>query len=817
MRIFGCGKKSDAVHVLRDSQTLDFPDDGSTGEPNAAFGAFGGGGGGGFGAQQWLQLPGSSRPRSARDMGELSRKYTVGGVIGIGGDATVYVVTRKSDGVRLACKFIDRRKPRCETNDAHAVSALKISAAAATAGGRAAMRAARVDRELDVHSRLPRHAHIVPCLEVFTGSGSHCHMILGLCEGGTLLDVLSHERAARALLTESGAADIAGQVLAAVEFLHGLGVVHRDIKLENLMVAARLGADRVHVQLADFGCARYFESPATEPAAAAAALDPPRLGRQATLHVGTLAYMAPEQLLGGSTDAALDMWSFAIVLSALCTGRHPLADVDHGEWLVEMRLNRLPAGASEAARQSWAPLPAARDLAERILRLDPAERLTAAQALRHGWIVSQGGKKSCAKPTKPVRSRRIQRSLPDFLEKPPSFYLETASDPPVPTTDCETPSGVNSWRRKKSRAERNVAKGKVLLKSNSKTLLKSSSKSLLKADSSRQPAPPGMLRRLISRRLSRGSRRTAVEGPPLVEAFSKNGFYGSDDDSSLEGSDLRLKEVLRGLRECQRTRLQKLLHLLVALRADDSETAAALELFSRLVARRAAGRAYLDRDDVEEALSHEDISARVADELCDVFETLSLDGSGRVSVAEFVAGALSLQRAQQADVMRAVLRPLTDAHGRISAGQLAKAFAAMTTVFQTSPDGAGKCASRGWGEEKSDFYGEARKSTFRVGAVFVFGACPPGRPRGENRDGMKKSSRRFRRGGPEDGPRFDPREWPRDGPEDRLWTALFRVFQTTPGRPRPRGSPRDGPETAFEAALEMVLSLFRRGGPRDGL
>jgi hypothetical protein len=67
----------------------------------------------------------------------------------------------------------------------------------------------------------------------------------------------------------------------------------------------------------------------------------------------------------------------------------------------------------------------------------------------------------------------------------------------------------------------------------------------------------------------------------------------------------------------------------------------------------------------------------VADELCETFEELSLNGNGRVSISEFVAGALTTQRRNQAEVTENVLRPLQGADGRISAKALAAALASL--------------------------------------------------------------------------------------------------------------------------------------------
>jgi len=104
---------------------------------------------------------------------------------------------------------------------------------------------------------------------------------------------------ARAL---SIAADIARALCAA----HDAGVVHRDLKPENVVITTA-GS----VKVVDFGIA-HAESVNT------------RLTRPGDA-VGTPAYMAPEQLIGGATDARVDIYALGVVLTEMLTGRHPLA------------------------------------------------------------------------------------------------------------------------------------------------------------------------------------------------------------------------------------------------------------------------------------------------------------------------------------------------------------------------------------------------------------------------------------------------------------------------------------------------------------
>jgi serine/threonine-protein kinase len=124
-------------------------------------------------------------------------------------------------------------------------------------------------------------------------------MVMEYVRGQSLRDVLN----AHGLLAPAQAADVLMQVLAALDHAHRQGIVHRDVKPENVMVT-REGVAKV----ADFGLARaYADSRATQ------------VGRV----TGTVQYLAPEQLQGEPADPRTDLYSLGIVAFELLTGGVP--------------------------------------------------------------------------------------------------------------------------------------------------------------------------------------------------------------------------------------------------------------------------------------------------------------------------------------------------------------------------------------------------------------------------------------------------------------------------------------------------------------
>ncbi|MDQ6925116.1 MAG: tetratricopeptide repeat-containing serine/threonine-protein kinase [Candidatus Eremiobacteraeota bacterium] len=248
-------------------------------------------------------------------------RYRVERILGAGGMATVYLATDLHDDRQVALKVLHEHLDPLEG-------------------------AARFAREVAILARLA-HPHIVPLLDSGVTAGQPWYA-MPYVEGESLRARLQRE--GRLPVAETLA--IAGQVSDALDHAKAQGVVHRDVKPENILLGA-------HVLVADFGIARVV---------ARTWNDAPTLTAVGTV-VGTIDYAAPEQLFGEAVDARADLYALACVVWEMLTGRSPF----HGGSMQQSIARRLMGAppAFEPPREEAEPLlTVLRDA----LRPDPAER-----------------------------------------------------------------------------------------------------------------------------------------------------------------------------------------------------------------------------------------------------------------------------------------------------------------------------------------------------------------------------------------------------------------------------------------------------------
>jgi len=112
--------------------------------------------------------------------------------------------------------------------------------------------------------------------------------------------------------------DVGAQIADALDAAHAKGIVHRDIKPANLFVTSRS-----QVKVLDFGLAKLLRPLASRVSIGATGADTATLSTEAGLLVGTVGYMAPEQLEGEPVDPRTDLYALGLVMYEITTGRNP--------------------------------------------------------------------------------------------------------------------------------------------------------------------------------------------------------------------------------------------------------------------------------------------------------------------------------------------------------------------------------------------------------------------------------------------------------------------------------------------------------------
>lgn len=185
----------------------------------------------------------------------------------------------------------------------------------------------RFTREAENASKLS-HPNVASIFDFGETSDGLVYLAMEFIEGESLHATLTREKA----LHPAVAADIIGQSADALQAAHDLGILHRDLKPDNLMLTRRPDGTYL-VKLVDFGIARTMDAGVT------------RVTRTG-FAVGTPEYMSPEQLAGDVLDARSDQYALALVAFVALTGEEAFSDASGKDSLI-LRLTSRPRRLAE--------------------------------------------------------------------------------------------------------------------------------------------------------------------------------------------------------------------------------------------------------------------------------------------------------------------------------------------------------------------------------------------------------------------------------------------------------------------------------------
>ncbi|XP_064216535.1 ribosomal protein S6 kinase alpha-2 isoform X3 [Aotus nancymaae] len=220
--------------------------------------------------------------------------------------------------------------------------------------------------EIEILLRYGQHPNIITLKDVYD-DGKFVYLVMELMRGGELLDRILRQR----YFSEREASDVLCTITKTMDYLHSQGVVHRDLKPSNILYRDESGSPE-SIRVCDFGFAKQL-----------------RAGNGLLMTpCYTANFVAPEVLKRQGYDAACDIWSLGILLYTMLAGFTPFANGPDDT--AEEILARIGSGKYALSGGNWDSISdAAKDVVSKMLHVDPHQRLTAMQVLKHPWVVNR--------------------------------------------------------------------------------------------------------------------------------------------------------------------------------------------------------------------------------------------------------------------------------------------------------------------------------------------------------------------------------------------------------------------------------------------
>jgi serine/threonine-protein kinase len=336
----------------------------------------------------------------------LAGRYRIAGLLGAGGMGRVYRGEHTGIGKPVAVKVL--RGALGNNQEA----------------------AARFHREAIASGRL-HHPNIVSVIDFGVLDDGCLFLVMEALDGEHVGQRLAREHR----IAWADALAIVRGVLLGLRHAHDRGVVHRDVKPDNIFLAVK--GDDIVVKLFDFGIAKLY-----------AGVSEDQMATRAGITVGTPTYLSPEQAVGGEITPASDIYSTCIVLYELLVGRAPFESDD------ALTLLQCHAGGQVPAFRELAPdlriPPGIEPLVRRGLAKVAGERIGSAELLAeidevlraHGIAVTPPLARSSQSMGIPLGPYALSTPVPGTLTASPDFLATPTPFPAlqVPTVEVKRPA-----------------------------------------------------------------------------------------------------------------------------------------------------------------------------------------------------------------------------------------------------------------------------------------------------------------------------------------------------------------------------------------
>ncbi|KAI8353306.1 kinase-like domain-containing protein [Choanephora cucurbitarum] len=324
--------------------------------------------------------------------------YTLQQSIGKGSMGKVKLATHNVTGEKIAVKIVPRANMQLISQ-----STGKSANQIAKEKAREENREARTIREAHIMMLL-KHPHIIGMKDIVT-QGPYFYILMDYVGGGQLL----HYIVKRQRLSDRRTRQFSRQIISALDYLHRNSIVHRDLKIENIMI----DKSGRNIKLIDFGLSNLFCPE-----------------RQLTTYCGSLYFAAPELLKANPYNGPeVDIWSLGVVIYVMATGSVPFDD------------KSMP-GLHEKIKRGHVNYPAhisdeCKDLLSKIFITDPAKRIVMTDIVNHPWLNKDAAPISNHMPVRkpitfPLEPKAIEKmsqgfglGTPEEIEKRLALILES--------------------------------------------------------------------------------------------------------------------------------------------------------------------------------------------------------------------------------------------------------------------------------------------------------------------------------------------------------------------------------------------------------
>ncbi|XP_017523542.1 ribosomal protein S6 kinase alpha-6 isoform X2 [Manis javanica] len=217
--------------------------------------------------------------------------------------------------------------------------------------------------EIEILMCYGQHPNIITLKDVYD-DGRYVYVVTDLMKGGELLDRILKKKC----FSEREASDVLFIITKTVDYLHCQGVVHRDLKPSNILYMDE-SANADSIRICDFGFAKQLR------------------GDNGLLLTPcyTANFVAPEVLMQQGYDAACDIWSLGVLFYTMLAGYTPFANGPNDT--PEEILLHIGNGKFSLSGGNWDHISdGAKDLLSHMLHMDPHQRYTTEQVLKHSWM-----------------------------------------------------------------------------------------------------------------------------------------------------------------------------------------------------------------------------------------------------------------------------------------------------------------------------------------------------------------------------------------------------------------------------------------------